>query len=74
MTDMERSVGVVIGASSGIGASVVELLAQKGHRIIAASRRGGCPSLSYAAIACDIRQAIDLSRLINIAQGSGWVA
>lgn len=74
MTYTEKSVGVVIGASSGIGASVADLLARTGHRIVAASRRGSCPTVACTTVACDIRVARDVSNLMKLAQSQGRVA
>lgn len=58
---------LVTGASSGIGAGVVRLLAQQGARVVATARRADKIACLYGVtpIAGDVTHAEDLARLVD---------
>lgn len=65
---------VVFGASSGIGAAVVELLARDGAAVVAASRRGTAHAQAgVVAVRCDVRSAADVAGVLREALTGGGV-
>lgn len=73
MSDDPRHSGLVIGASSGIGAAVVRRLAEPGLVVHAASRRGTHPveSAGIAPCSVDIRSYSEVVRLIEAVARDG---
>jgi NADP-dependent 3-hydroxy acid dehydrogenase YdfG len=63
---------VVFGASSGIGAAVVDLLAGSGVPVVAASRRGTAAS-GAVAVKCDIRDPGSVAEVLRAAGSPDWV-
>src|SRR5438876_6974827 len=65
---------VVFGASSGIGAAVVDLLARAGVPVVAASRRGTAVVASgVVAAKCDIRDPASVAEVLRLAGSPDWV-
>jgi NADP-dependent 3-hydroxy acid dehydrogenase YdfG len=64
---MHKPVYAVIGASSGVGAAVVERLAPTASRIYAASRRGTVSGehTSVVGVRCDVQNYTDVQRLLS---------
>ncbi len=61
------SAHVVVGASSGVGAAVVEALAARGSRVYAVSRRGTttADAPTVTPLPCDIRSFEEVGRLLH---------
>jgi NADP-dependent 3-hydroxy acid dehydrogenase YdfG len=75
LTVLRGAVAIVTGASSGIGQAVAEALAQRGAHVALAARREdrlealgerltGADGGEIATVACDVRRAEDVQRLI----------
>jgi NADP-dependent 3-hydroxy acid dehydrogenase YdfG len=72
MTGVPATRGLVFGASSGIGAAVVRLMAEQGCHVLAASRRGtGPPGSTITALRCDVRDPDDVDRAVRGAADRG---
>src|SRR5881409_1384010 len=66
MNSLEDKVGLVTGASRGIGAAVARLLAEHGVKIGLASRSGDDLGLTDSVgIACDVRRAEDVDAAVD---------
>ena len=65
MTSLEGKVALVTGASRGIGAAVARALAERGARLVLASRSGDDLGLEgVVARPCDVRRAADLEGIV----------
>ncbi|NNH75642.1 SDR family NAD(P)-dependent oxidoreductase [Nocardia uniformis] len=72
MNAPRQRVGVVLGASSGVGAALTERLAGSGDMVIAASRRGTAPErLGVIPARVDVRDPASLRDLFAVASGIG---
>ncbi|SPF03880.1 3-oxoacyl-ACP reductase [Streptomyces sp. MA5143a] len=77
MSEQERRVAVVTGATSGIGLAVTRLLAQRGHRVFLCARGEdavratvkelGEEGLEVDGVACDVRSADDVKAFVRAA-------
>ncbi|MDG5802056.1 MULTISPECIES: 3-oxoacyl-ACP reductase [Streptomyces] len=77
MSEQERRVAVVTGATSGIGLAVTRLLAQQGHRVFLCARGEdavrdtvkelGEEGLEVDGVACDVRSADDVKAFVRAA-------
>ncbi|MEU6804435.1 3-oxoacyl-ACP reductase [Streptomyces neyagawaensis] len=77
MSEQERRVAVVTGATSGIGLAVTRLLAQQGHRVFLCARGEdavratvkelGEEGLEVDGVACDVRSAADVKAFVRAA-------
>ncbi|MFD5684475.1 MULTISPECIES: 3-oxoacyl-ACP reductase FabG [Streptomyces] len=77
MTSKEQKVAVVTGATSGIGASVAALLAERGHRVFLCARdaenvtgtveRFRKEGFEVAGRACDVRSTEDVRAFVTAA-------
>ena len=64
MNGLEGRVGLITGASGGIGAAVAGRLAEEGAKLALASRSGGNAGVTDAVTeACDVRDLAGLERL-----------
>lgn len=71
MTTSQARTAIVTGASSGIGAACVRLLAEAGYRVICAARREDrladvVSDLDAEAVVCDVTSAADVARLAEV--------
>ena len=65
MTSLEGKVALVTGASRGIGAAVARALAERGARLVLASRSGDDLGLEgVVARPCDVRRTVDLEGIV----------
>ncbi|MEV5437249.1 3-oxoacyl-ACP reductase [Streptomyces sp. NPDC052682] len=77
MSEQERRVAVVTGATSGIGLAVTRLLAQQGHRVFICARSEESvrstvkelreEGLEVDGAACDVRSADDIKAFVQAA-------
>ncbi|MET9845373.1 3-oxoacyl-ACP reductase FabG [Streptomyces ossamyceticus] len=77
MSEQERRVAVVTGATSGIGLAVTRLLAQQGHRVFLCARGEdavrdtvkelGEEGLEVDGVACDVRSADGVKAFVRAA-------
>lgn len=66
MSELERPVALVTGASTGIGQAAAEALRDAGYRVFGTSRREvPAPSPGITMLTCDVRDDASVARLID---------